>query len=182
MCSIDPVVGAIVGCSGALLFAVAGAHKLRERAEFAETLAGYQVLPARLVSAASLLVPILECLMAAGLLVLVPSIRERASLAAATLLVVYAAAMGVNLLRGRRQLACGCLGPRGGGVISAALVARNILVALALAAAGGIRWSARPVGWLDVGTVLAAVCAMALLYSAVNGLLAVAVRQHPQRG
>lgn len=180
MYSIDPVVGAVV-CSGcALLFAVAGAHKLRARAEFAETLAGYRVLPARLVSPASALVPTLECLIAAGLLI--PDARERASLAAAALLAAYAAAIAVNLLRGRRQLDCGCLGPRGGGVISGALVWRNILVALALAAAGGLRWSERPVCWLDVGTVLAAVCALALLYSAVSGLLAVAARHHPQRG
>jgi hypothetical protein len=178
--SIDPVMGAIICGSCALLFAVAGAHKLRERPEFTQTLAGYRVLPARLVSPAALLVPILECLIAAGLLM--PSARERASLAGAALLVMYAAAMGLNLLRGQRQLDCGCLGPRGGGVISRALVWRNILVALALTAAGGLRWSGRPVHWLDVGTVLAAVFATALLYSAVNGLLAIAARHHPQRG
>jgi uncharacterized membrane protein len=178
--SIDPVVGAIVSGSCGLLFAVAGAHKLRERADFAEILAGYRVLPARLVSAASLLVPTLECLIAIGLLV--PSVRERASLVGGVLLAVYAAAMGLNLLRGRRQLSCGCLGPHGGGAISAALVGRNVLVALALAAAGSIRWSGRPASWLDVGTMLAAICAMALLYSAVNGLLAFPARHHPQRG
>jgi hypothetical protein len=178
--SIDPVVGAIICGSCALLFAVAGVHKVREHAAFAETLAGYRVLPARLVSPASALVPTLECLIAAGLLI--PSARELASLAGAALLAVYAAAMGLNLLRARRQLDCGCLGPRGGGVISAALVGRNMVVALALAAAGGIRWSGRPVSWLDVSTVLAAVCAMALLYSVVNGLLAVTARHHPQRG
>jgi hypothetical protein len=177
---IDPIVGAIVSSNCALLFAVAGAHKLRKRAEFAQTLAGYRVLPASLVSPASLLVPILECLTAAG--ILLPSIRERASLTGAALLAVYAAAMGINLLRGRRQLDCGCLGPRGGGVISPALIGRNLLVTLALAAAGGTRWSARPVGWLDAGTVLAATGALALLYPAVNGLLAVGARQHPQRG
>jgi Methylamine utilisation protein MauE len=178
--SIDPVVGAIICGSCALLFAVAGAHKLRRRPEFAATLAGYQVLPARLVSPASLLVPILECLIAAGLLI--PSACEWAAFAGAALLAVYAAAMGLNLLRGRRQLDCGCLGPRGGGVISGALVWRNILVALALAGAGGTRWSGWHEYWLDVGTVLAAVFVMGLLYSAVNGLLAVATRHLPQRG
>lgn len=180
MHSIDPVLGAIICGSCALLFAVAGAHKLRARAEFAETLAGYRLLPARLVSAASFLLPALECLIAAGLLI--PEARARASVAGAALLAVYALAMGLNLLRGRRQLDCGCLGPRGGGVISPTLVSRNMVVALALAAAGGMRWSSwPPVLWLDAGTVLAAVCALALLYSAVNGLLAVAARHTPQR-
>lgn len=180
MHSIDPVLGAIVCGSCALLFALAGAHKLRARAEFAETLAGYRLLSARLVPPASHLVPTLECLIAAGLLT--ASARQPASLAGAALLTVYAGAMGVNLLRGRRQLDCGCLGPRGGGRVSAVLVLRNILVALALAAAGDLRWrSWPPVLWLDVGTVLAAVCALALLYSAVNGLLALAARHPPQR-
>jgi hypothetical protein len=178
--SIDPVLGAIVcGCC-TLLFALAGAHKLRARAEFAETLAGYRVLSARLVPRASLLVPTFECLIAVGLLI--ASARQTASLAGAALLTVYAGAMGMNLLRGRRQLDCGCLGPRGGGRISPALVLRNMLVALALAAAGDLRWrSWPPVLWLDAGTVLAAVCALALLYSAVNGLLALPSRHHSQR-
>lgn len=180
MYSLDPVVGTIACGSCAALFAVAGAHKLRARSEFAATLAGYRVLPARLLPAASFLVPTLELLIASALLM--PGARALASLSGAALLVVYAAAMGLNLLRGRQQLDCGCLGPRGGGVISRALVWRNTLMACALAVAGNLRWNGRREYWLDASTVLAAVCALALLYSTVNGLFALATRQHPQRG
>lgn len=180
MYPLDPVVGGIVCSSFALLFVVAGAHKWRARTDFAATLAGYRVLPARLLAPASVLVPTLECAIAVA--VLIPETRTRACLAGATLLLGYAGAMGLNLRRGRRHLDCGCLGPRGGGVVSPALVSRNMLLALVLASAGTIRWSGRAVDWLDVVTVLAAVCAMALLYTAMNGLLAVAARHAVQRG
>ncbi|HVS75649.1 MAG TPA: MauE/DoxX family redox-associated membrane protein [Steroidobacteraceae bacterium] len=180
MYPIDPVVGATVCGSFALLFAVAGAHKLSARAAFEETLAGYRLLPAALAGPASLFLPALECLIAAALLV--PGSRGPAALAGSALLAGYAAAMGINLLRGRRQLDCGCLGPRGGGMISGALVLRNGLMALALAVTGVGHWSPHPMGWLDIGTVLGAVCAAALLYAAANGLIQSAGRLRPERG
>ena len=180
MYPIDPVVGASLCGSFALLFAVAGAHKLRAPAAFAETLAGYRLLPAGLVGPASLLLPALECLVAAALLV--PASRAAAAVAGAALLAGYAAAMAINLLRGRRQLDCGCLGPRGGGVISTALVARNVLMALVLASMGAARCSVYALGWLDIGTVLGAVCMAALLYAATSGLIQTAGRLRPERG
>lgn len=180
MYPLDPVVGAIVCGSFALLFAIAAAHKLRAPGSFAATLTAYQVLPTFLVVPGSILVPVLEGLVAAGLLL--ESTREVASVAGSALLVMYAAAMGLNLLRGRRLLDCGCLGPHRRAMVSAALVWRNVLMALALLAAGCIRWTARPLGWLDVGTTLVAVCVFALMYAATNGLLALAGRHHPRGG
>ena len=180
MYPLDPVVGVIVCDSFALLFAVAAVHKLRAPRSFTETFSGYQVLPQFLAAPVSTLVPVLEGLTAVGLL-LEPA-REAASAAGSALLLVYAAAMGVNLLRGRRSLDCGCLGPRGRTPISAALVWRSLVMALGLALAGCLRWSARSLGWLDVGTTLVAVCALALLYVATNGLLALAAGQHPRGG
>lgn len=180
MYPLDPVAGVIVCGSFAVLFAVAAAHKVLAPRSFAETLAGYQVLPVFLQAPALILVPVLEGLVAAGLL-LKPT-REAASATGATLLVLYAAAMALNLLRGRRHLDCGCLGPRSRTAISTALVWRNLLMALALIPAGCIRWGGRSLGWLDVGTVLVAVFALVLLYAAMNGLLALAARQRPRGG
>jgi len=177
---LDPVVGVIVCGSFALLFVIAAAHKLRAPGSFAETLTGYQLLPAYLVAPGSILVPVLEGLVAVGLLL--ESSREAASVVGSALLVVYAAAMGLNLLRGRRHLDCGCLGPHRRATVSAALVWRNLLMALVLLAAGCIRWTARPLGWLDVGTAMVAVCVLALLYAATNGLLALAARHSPRGG
>ncbi|HZT04789.1 MAG TPA: MauE/DoxX family redox-associated membrane protein [Steroidobacteraceae bacterium] len=180
MYPLDPVVRAIIFSGFALLFAFAGSHKLAARAEFAATLADYRVLPASLESAASFLIPGLEGLIAAGLLI--RRVGGPASLAGVALLLAYAAAIGLNLLRGRRQLECGCLGPHSSSVVSAGLVWRNMLMALALVTAWVIKWSTRPMGWLDVGTVLFALCGLALVYLAANGLLAIAARRLPQRG
>ncbi len=179
MIPLDPVAGAIV-CGGcAWLFGFAAVHKLRSPAQFAGTLSGYRVLPAFLSAPASVLLPILEGLTALGLLL--GRTREAASLLGCGLLVAYAAAMGVNLLRGRRHLDCGCLGAHQRGRISGALVWRNLLLAPVLAAAGCSRWGVRPWNWLDIGTTFVAVCAFALLYTAANGLLALQAR-HEARG
>lgn len=180
MYPLDPVLGVIVCGSFALLFAIAAAHKLRAPGSFAETLTGYQVLPAFLVVPGSILLPLLEGLVAVALLL--ASSRAAASVAGSLLLTVYAAAMGLNLLRGRRHLDCGCLGPHRRATICAALVWRNLLLALVLLAAGYSRWTARPLGWLDVGTILVAVCVLALLYAATNGLLALTARHSPRGG
>lgn len=180
MYSIDPVAGAtLCGCF-ALLFAVAGAHKLRGRVAFVETLTGYRLLPEGLIAAASIVLPAIECLLAAGLLA--PITRAPAGLAGSALLLAYAAAMGINLLRGRRHLDCGCLGPRGGGMISGALVLRNALMGLALGVTAAGHWSVRSMGWLDIGTVAGAVCGAALLYAAMNGLIRSADLLRPERG
>ena len=101
--------------------------------------------------------------------------------AVAGLLAVYAAAMALNLSRGHRYLECGCLGPRGGGMISRTLVWRTSLMAVALATTGVVRWSDRPLGWLYVGTVLGAVCALALLHVAATGLLGLGTRRQLER-
>ena len=174
MYPLDPVIGEIARGSFALLFGVACAHKLRGRSAFLETLTHYRILSKSFVAPASLLLPILEGLIAVGLLI--EPAREPASLVGAALLAAYAGAMALNLLRGRRQLDCGCLGPRGGGVVSAAFVARNMLMALILAAVAGIPWSGRPMDWLDVCTTLFAVAVIALLYPAASGLFAGAAR------
>ena len=111
--------------------------------------------------------------MAAGLLV--RPLAASAALAAAALLVVYAGAMLVNLWRGRRDIDCGCAGPARRQPLGAGLVARNgVLVAAALAAA--LPGTARSLTWLDASTIAFASGALALLYVAVEGLLANAPR------
>jgi len=178
--ALDPVIGEVICGSFAVLFAAACLHKVRGLPAFTATLRRYRVLPESLISPAALLLVVLEGITAVGLLL--DSVREWASVLGAALLALYGGAMGLNLLRGRRHLDCGCFGPGNGGTVSTWLVWRNALMALTLASAAGIRWSSRPMGWLDVGTALAAVFVVALLYVAANGLLAVAARGSSPRG
>lgn len=90
----------------ALLFAGAGVYKLRNRAKFGAQLAEYRLLPAALTGAASLLLAVIEIALVPGLLL--GATRAVAGYTAAALLIGYAIAIGINLLRGRSHIDCGC--------------------------------------------------------------------------
>jgi hypothetical protein len=90
----------------ALLFAAAGLYKLRNRAKFQAQLAEYRLLPPVLTPAASLMLAAIELALAP--LLLLPATRAVAGYAAAALLIGYAIAIAVNLLRGRSHIDCGC--------------------------------------------------------------------------
>lgn len=96
----------VIALALALLFAAAGLYKLRHRTKFQAQLAEYRLLPPALTPAVSLMLAAIE--LALALLLLLPAARAVAGYAAATLLIGYAAAIGVNLLRGRSHIDCGC--------------------------------------------------------------------------
>lgn len=114
-----------------LMLAVAGAGKLLALARFRDAVAGYRLVPGALVPVAAIVLVVAEVCI--GLALLLPSLRI-AALAGAGLLALFAAAIAINLLRGRRDVDCGCnLGavpqPIGWG-----LVARNLALAALLLA------------------------------------------------
>jgi hypothetical protein len=114
------------------IFVVAGATKLRHPDDFRRAVADYQILPAALVAPAARLLPPLE--VALGAMLLLGVLIVPASVLAAVVLVGFAAAILVNVERGRR-IGCGCgFGRR--VTVSRRLAARNgALTALALASA-----------------------------------------------
>lgn len=122
-----------------VLFVVAGASKLRDGDRFRRAVETYAVLPPRMARVVARVVPPVECL--AGALLVVGLLPSVAAAAVALLLVAFTAAITVNLLRGRR-IDCGCFDAPGGQPISWTTVGRNgLLLALAL----GLVW-AGPVG------------------------------------
>jgi hypothetical protein len=162
----DPVaVGAVVGALALVLFAAAW-HKLSEPEVFGGALQAYDLLPAAAVMPAARVLPWVE--IATGGALLVPATRDPALLAFAALILLYAAAMTVNLLRGRRQIDCGC----GGDVhpLSWGLVLRNgVLAAAALSVAGPA--IEREFEWLDGVILVAGVLAFYALYLLFDELL-----------
>jgi hypothetical protein len=167
----DPVVDAILRGSLALLWLSAAVHKLRDLPAFGAAVGDYELVPAAATRAAAGALVAAE--LATGAALLATPTRAPALLASALLLALYAAAIGVNLLRGRRHLDCGCAGPAQRRPVSGWLVARNALVAaVALAALAPVH--ARPLAWIDAVTVLAGVCAVAALYTTADHLLALA--------
>jgi uncharacterized membrane protein len=166
--AVDPDVGVLIVAALALLLGVAGWHKLRRIGEFEGVLAAYRVLPAPLVAPAARLVPVLELALAAGMLV--PATRAAAAAGSALLLLGYAGGIALNLLRGRRDLDCGCAGPNDRRPIAPWMVARNVLLAAAAATAAA-PWSARPVDVTDFITIAGGMAVLILLYLAADRLL-----------
>lgn len=166
----DPVVALIVRGALALLFGAAAAHKLADPAGFRATLAAYRLLPARAVGAASVGVVGVEVALAGALLV--PGAQAAALAGAAALLVAYGGAIAANLVRGRRDLDCGCLATGGRRPVSWWLVARNGALAAGAAAVAAGPPAPRPLAWIDAVTVLGALAATALAWTAADGLLA----------
>ncbi len=165
---LDPAFGFLITVGIALLFASAAAHKLRDLDRFAEAFAAYRVLPAGLARRLAWLIPSLELCVAASLL-WEPS-RRMAVTAGIAVLIAYASGLEVNLLRGRRDLDCGCGTARDRRAIAGWMVWRNVILAGAL----GIAlwpWSPRRFDWTDFLTVMGGLTVGVTLYAAVDRLL-----------
>jgi hypothetical protein len=165
---LDPVVGYFIVFGIALLLALAGSHKLRNLAAFAEVFTAYRVLPEPLARRSACLIPGME--LAIALALPWEARRPWALIGAIALLIGYAAGISLNLVRGRRELDCGCGATGDRRSIAPWMAWRNLVLALALAVAA-LPWIARPLTGLDVLTVIGGLSAAALLYAAVDRLL-----------
>ncbi|MGY0196779.1 MauE/DoxX family redox-associated membrane protein [Leptothrix sp. BB-4] len=146
-----------------ILFVHAAAAKLTDRSLFEQHLAAYGV-PDALLPFATIGLPLLEALAAAGLVT--PWRAEAAALAAA-LLALYAGAMAWHRLHGR-VLDCGC-----GGTplpLSWALVARNAVL-IGLCGLAALPSLSREIGLADVATALAGLALACVLHVALHQLL-----------
>ena len=166
--SVDPVLALTLRLVLAGLFATAAAAKLRRREAFEGIVANYRLLPPALVAPFARLLPWAE-LVTAGLLLL-PATARLGALAAGLLLAVFAAAMAINILRGRTAIDCGCFVGFTRQRIGWSLVVRNLL----LVGACGVLLlppAARPLGTFDLFTVAAATIVLLAGYAALSALL-----------
>ena len=92
-------------CVG-LVFVLAAVQKTQHWRIFFGVVANYRLLPGGLVAPVAVLLPPAEMLI--GILLLSAQMRPFGALAAILLLGVFAAAMAINLRRGRAQIDCGC--------------------------------------------------------------------------
>jgi hypothetical protein len=154
--AVDPAIALAGRLLGALVFATALAGKIRHRHELEGVVANYRLFPARLAAGAAWIIVALEGLTA---LSLVSGMWLAAGSALAiALLGGFALAMAINLARGRREIDCGCFQSGLRQRLSAALVVRNLILAMILTPllAGGAG-SASALQWIDgLGAGLAA--------------------------
>jgi hypothetical protein len=165
---IDPALGSLLVIGLALLFATGALHKFQDLDRFTLLLAAYRVIPEGSAHRLAWTFPCME--LAVALALPWPSTHRAAACAAAGLLLSYAAAMSLNLIRHRRDLDCGCTAAGKRRPIAAWMVWRNLILALASAAAA-LPWSSRSLAGADLLTVAAGVSAAAVLYAAVDRLL-----------
>ncbi len=146
------------------IFAGAAVAKLRALSEFVGVVQNYRLLPANLIRPVAYTLPVLEGLIALGLLV--EASRPVAAVAATGLLSVFTGAVAINILRGRREIDCGCFMSTMRQHLDWGLVGRNVvLIALALAAMPP-NLPSREIGWLDVITMAAAAATLLAVYAA----------------
>jgi hypothetical protein len=165
---LDPVLAHAAAAVVALVLVLGAAGKLKDLDVFRHALAAYELLPARLLPAVALGLPLLE--LAAGVLLLPSATRPVGALLALIVLLAATAAVVAALRAGRRHIDCGCGGSEG-LTLSWGLVARNVVL-VALAATALLPPQARATGWLDAAAAVAATLFFAALYAVVNQLLA----------
>lgn len=116
-----------------LIFLTAAWGKLRHRLEFQGVVANYKLLPDILVAPFALILPPLEAVV--GALLPTGLVSPWTELTAAGLLAVFAAAMAINIRRGRTDIDCGCFQSALKQTLGWTLVARNAVLVLAVGAA-----------------------------------------------
>lgn len=159
------ILGASAAVCAGLVFVLAAVGKLRNRAVFPGVVANYRLLPVMAVAPVALLLPWIE--LATGIALLAGE-RRIAPAIATVLLVLFAAAMAVNIRRGRDHIDCGCGGDTLRQPLRPALVTRNLLLAVTLATVplvGGELIAA------ERGVAIAAGAVLFLLYLLLNVLL-----------
>jgi hypothetical protein len=168
----DPLLELTAAWALAALFAASTAHKLAALAEWPGVVRNYRLLPEALTATFAGVLLVAGALTAAALLW--PATRRIGACAAAAQLIIFAAAMAINLRRGRASIDCGCFGSRLRHGISAWMVARNLALAV-LALSMLLPATPRELTALDIATALAVVATLSFLYP----VLAVVLRPPP---
>ena len=176
MIAIDPLVGTIVRLGLSVLFAFAAWHKLRDPVAFRAAATDYQLVPARLLGAFALALPLVESAVAVGLIW--PDTARAAGVAGAGLLGLYSGAIGINLLRGRRRIECGCFGPAARRELDEWLLARNGALVVACLC-GALPAGDRALGLLDLFVCAAGSTTIFALWSALSTMTEPRLRGQP---
>jgi hypothetical protein len=165
--ALDPVLGLAVRLVAAALLAAAAVAKFRSLEAFAGVVRNYRLLPEPLAGPAALLIPPVE--LALALLLVLPTAAPAGG-AAAALLVTYAAAMTINLRRGRADIDCGCFVGILRQRLSWPLVMRNLVLAAALLAAALLPAGERVLHPLDLVSVAGGVAGLLLVWAGIGRL------------
>ena len=151
--------------AAAFLLLVAGASKIRGRKEFVSQIRAYAVVPYGAAAVLGQALPFIEVATA----VVVFADPQLGGLFVAALFSSFGGAMTLNLLRGRRELVCGCFGPSGRRTITwTHAVANFVLAAAGAGAALGHIGPTLPTAIAGISVLLAAFVVESVLNSAMS--------------
>ena len=157
----DPVLQWTSALTLALVFGVAAAGKFASWAELEGVVLNYRIAPRWMAPLIARALPPVEALVALGLLV--PETRVPSAWVCLTMLVVFAAAMAVNIARGRTDIDCGCFRSSLRQNLSWWLVLRNAILAVGAMVCLAVPGE-RALGWADNFVVVMASLVLLLAY------------------
>jgi hypothetical protein len=156
-----------------LVLLTAAVGKLRDRAAFHGVVHDYRLLPGFLVAPVAAAIPVAE--VAVGLLLPSGLLPVPTAAIATAMLLVFVTAMAVNILRGRREIDCGCFRGRPSQRLTWGTVARTGALAAA-AASTGLNVTA---SFTAVAQGLAAAAILFILFATATTLPTLP-RKHPR--
>lgn len=152
----------------AVVFGGAAISKLQNADEFHGVVRNFRLLPEQVDGAFAFALPWVELVLAASLLTGIA--LNVAGAVAGALLVIFAVAIAINIVRGRTEIDCGCFRQGMRQRLSWALVARNVaLCSGAFWLAAQPAWS-RPAGAYDFIIAALAAASVTLIYLCANEL------------
>jgi uncharacterized membrane protein YphA (DoxX/SURF4 family) len=116
------------------VFVYSGVAKMIDASDFATVIFNYQILPARMVYGAAMVISSVELI--CGLALCAGVLIRGAALVLNTLMVIFLGAMGLAIARGL-DVSCGCFGGAGQAVTWQTLLRDALILAIGLVAAWG---------------------------------------------
>ena len=173
----DPAIASMIRIVLAATFAQASLHKLRDIDRFQSTLSAYRLPlgPTESIRrpVAALLANAIPAIVMLLALWLIASPSALPAGLAASLLLLYSTAIGINLARGRLDLDCGCSGPAVRQPIGSGLIVRNTIL-MAVVGLTALPSSERILIWVDAVQILCGALGFVILISGFD----TAMRNH----
>ena len=123
-----PVAQMILRLLLSMIFFISSTHKIRQPQQFVATIASYDLLPKAWHKSLAF---IIICTEATVSILLFLGWQSRTVAAVCIfMLMIFSYAIGINLIRGRTDLDCGCFGSKHSGKFNLKLIGRNFILLL----------------------------------------------------